>query len=270
MIVLKTMTGLKLGSLRRMATAVVVAAGIVFTSGLSANAAEEAREYESHDWSFYGLFGTYDRASLQRGYRVYKDVCASCHSLRLISFRNLVEIGFTEDEAKGIASEFTVEDGPDAEGDMFERTARLSDRIPSPYRNDNEARSINNGALPPDLSLIVKARHGGPNYIFALLNGYSEEAPEDFHLTDGMTYNPYFAGAEIAMPEPLFEDAVEYGDGTTASVEQMAEDVTHFLAWASEPTLDRRHQLGFQVMIFLILLTGLFWIVKRRTWKDMH
>ncbi len=255
--------------LRALAAATVVAAGLGLFAG-SALAVKAEKEPESRDWSFYGLFGSYDRAAQQRGYLVYKEVCSGCHSVKYLSFRNLLDIGFSEEEAKAVAAEFMVEDGPDEEGEMFEREARLSDPFPRPYRNDNEARSLNNGALPPDLSLMTKARHGGPDYLFALLTGYVAEPPAGVEIADGMAYNPYFPGWQIAMPELLFEDSVEYADGTAATVEQMAEDVTTFLAWAAEPSLERRHSLGFQVIIYLILLTGLFWLIKRRTWRDVH
>ena len=152
---------------------------------------------------------------------------------------------------------------------MFERPARPSDRFVSPFANDNAARAANNGALPPDLSLIVKARVKGPDYVYALLNGYAE-APDDHIVADGMSYNPVFVGGEIAMPPPLFEDGVEYADGTAASVEQMAEDVVSFLHWAAEPTLEERKRVGIKVMLFLLVLTGLLYALKRKTWSDLH
>jgi cytochrome c1 len=251
----------------------LAALGVAFALSLAAVpvfAAEEAEEPLERDWPHIGLFGTYDRAALQRGYRVYKDVCSACHSLKYISFRNLIEIGFTEAEAKAVASEFSFEAGPSEEtGEMFDRAGLLSDTFPRPYANDAEARLSNNGALPPDLSLMAKAREDGTNYVFSLLVGY-EEAPDDFDLTDGMNYNHYFAGLQIAMPQPLFEDMVEYRDGTPATVEQMAADVTQFLAWTAEPSLEPRHRMGFQVMVFLILLTILLYFVKRKVWADVH
>lgn len=246
------------------------AAAVVLTLTASGGwAFEKPREPESRDWSFIGMFGKYDRAELQRGYLVYKEVCAACHSARHLAFRNLAEIGFSEAEATAIASEFSVQDGPDDSGEYYDRDALLSDNFPDPYENENEARTVNNGAFPPDLSLIVRSRHGGADFIYALLAGY-EDAPGDFELTDGMTYNPYFAGAQIAMPQPLFEDMVEYADGTTASVAQMSSDVAAFLYWAAVPELEERNRLGLQVMIFLVLLTVLFYFVKRKVWRDVH
>ncbi len=232
-------------------------------------AAEEPKEPESRDWSFSGMFGKYDRAELQRGYLVYKEVCAACHSVKHLAFRNLTEIGFSKAEATAIASEFSVQDGPDEGGEYYDREALLSDHLPEPYENENEARSANNGALPPDLSLIVRAREGGPDFVYALLAGY-EDAPGDFELADGMNYNPFFTGAQIAMPPPLFEDMVEYADGTAASVEQMSSDVAAFLYWAAVPELEARRRLGFQVTIFLVLLTVLFYFVKRKVWRNVH
>ena len=247
--------------------------------------AAEAREPEPQSWPHDGPFGTFDRASLQRGLQVYAEVCSSCHGLRLLSYRNLLDIGYSGDEAKAFAAQFEVQDGPNEAGEMFTRPARLSDGFVSPFANDNEARAVNNGALPPDLSLVVKtragacvldlvvvclAREGGEDYILALLTGYEEEPPGDWEPSEGMEYNPYFAGAEIAMPPPLSEDAVEYADGTPATVEQMSSDVAQFLAWAAEPTLEARKRLGFKVMAFLIGLSVLLFFVKRKVWTDVH
>jgi cytochrome c1 len=257
-----------MNALRRIFAVAATAAALTL-AGSGGWAAEKAKEPESRDWTFNGMFGKYDRGELQRGYLVYKEVCAACHGVEQIAFRNLVEIGFTEDEAKAIALEFSVEDGPDAEGEYYERPALLSDHMPEPYENENEARAFNNGAFPPDLSLIVRARHGGPDYLYALLAGYEDE-PADVELAEGMSYNPFFTGGQIAMPPPLFEDAVEYADGTAATVEQMSHDVTAFLNWAAVPELEARTRLGFQVMIFLALLTVLFYFVKRKVWRDVH
>ncbi len=242
---------------------------IALSAGASqVQAAESGVELPSHDWSFYGLFGTFDRAALQRGYRVYKDVCAACHSMKYVAFRNLVDIGFTEAEAKALAEEYEVAGEPDEFGDPTTRPARLSDIFPAPFANEQAARAANGGAFPPDLSLITKARHGGPDYIRALLVGY-KDAPSDVTMSPGMNYNEYFPGHQIAMAPPLAEGLVEYGDDTEPTVEQMAEDVTVFLHWAANPELERRHEIGFQAMIFLILLTALFWIVKQRVWRKI-
>ncbi len=233
-------------------------------------AAAEGAALPQQSWSFDGIFGRYDNAAIQRGFQVYTEVCSSCHGLKYFAFRNLLDVGFGEDQAKSVAAEFEVEDGPDADGEMFTRSAILSDYMPSPFANDNAARASNNGALPPDLSLITKARMHGNNYLFALMTGYEEEAPEGFELADGMNYNHYFVGNQIAMPPPLSDDAVEYVDGTQASVEQMSADVTHFLAWVAEPHRDASKRIGLKAILFLIVLTALFYATKRKVWADTH
>jgi len=253
--------------MRRILACGAVAA--VLMTAVSAFAAGDVKAPRSVTWSHGGPFGTYDRAALQRGFQVYAEVCAACHGLRLIAFRNLTEIGLTEDEVKVIAADYTVEDGPDEEGEMFERDAKPSDYFPSPFPNDNAARAANGGALPPDLSLIVKARAGGENYIYSLLTGYGD-APDDVAMGEGMSYNPYFSGHQIAMAAPLDDDLVEYADGTPATVEQMAKDVTSFMAWAAEPTMEARKRMGIKVILFLLVLTGLLYAVKRKVWADVH
>lgn len=232
------------------------------------SAAEHA-ELKSVDWPHQGIFGTFDRAAVQRGYQVYKEVCAGCHAMRFVAFRNLMEIGFSADQVKAIAAEFTMEGGPDDEGEMFDRPGRPSDYFPSPFPNKNAAKAANGGAAPPDLSLIIKAREGHENYVYSILTGYAE-APEDLNIPEGGNYNPYFPGQVIAMPEPLGEDAVEYVDGTPASVDQMAHDVTTFLAWAAEPKLEARKRMGFKVIVFLLILSGLLYAAKRKVWADVH
>ena len=246
--------------------------------------AAEAEKPPAHGWSFEGVFGSYDEAALQRGFRVYEEVCSSCHGVRFLKFRNLHGIypkdppkGVTEEEykklvegkVKAIAAEYEVEDLDD-EGEVTTRPARPADPIPVPFANEKAARAANNGALPPDLSLITKARKGGADYLYAILIGYEEEVPGDCELGEGMNYNRYFPGCQIAMPPPLFEDAVEYTDGTKASVAQMAEDVTQFLMWAAEPTLEVRKRIGIKAMLFLIVLTALFYASKRKIWTDVH
>lgn len=246
------------------------AALILGTSfGGTAMAASEAPSAPNRDWQQEGIFGTFDKAALLRGFQVFQEVCASCHSLNYIAFRNLVEIGFTGDEAKAIAAEYEVEDGPDEEGEMFMRPARLSDKWPAPFPNDNAARASNGGAMPPDLSLIIKARPGGSDYIHGLLVGYEDEAPEQFELAEGMYYNHYFPGHQIAMPPPLYEEAVEYVDGTEPTVEQLASDVTQFLAWAAEPELEERKQTGLKVLIFIGIFAALLFAIYKRTWKKL-
>ena len=219
-------------------------------------------------WTFDGLFGSFDRAALRRGFQVYTEVCAVCHSLRLVHYRNLTAIGFSEDQVKAIAAEVEVTDGPDAEGEMFDRPARPSDRFVSPFANDNAARAANNGALPPDLSLVTKSRIGGPDYIHGLMVGY-REAPAEMEMSEGMDYNAYFPGHQIAMPAPLSDELVEYADGTEATVGQMAKDVTQFLVWAAEPELEERKRMGVKVVLFLVLLTGMLYAVKRAIWSDV-
>ena len=183
-------------------------------------------------------------------------------------YRNLAEIGFSEDQVKAIAAEVEVEDGPDAEGEMFDRPARPSDRFVSPFANGNAARAANNGALPPDLSLVTKSRIGGPDYIHGLMVGY-RDAPDGMEMSEGMDYNMFFPGHQIAMPAPLSADQVEYADGTEATVGQMAKDVTNFLVWAAEPELEERKRMGVKVVLFLLLLTGMLYAVKRAVWSDV-
>lgn len=223
----------------------------------------------SHDWSFEGPFGTFDRAELQRGYQVYKEVCAACHAMKYVAFRNLRDIGFTEAEVKALAATFEVTDGPNDSGEMFQRPALPQDKFPSPFPNEKAARAANGGAYPLDLSLIAKARAGGPEYLRALLIGY-QDAPAGVEVGEGLQYNAYFPGHQIAMPKPLNEDQVTYADGTKASVEQMAHDVSAFLMWAAEPKLEDRKRMGLKVMIFLVVLTGLFFAAKKRIWAKLH
>jgi ubiquinol-cytochrome c reductase cytochrome c1 subunit len=245
------------------------AAAASLPAATPARAAGEAAAIPDVRFSFDGVFGTFDRASLQRGFQVYKEVCSSCHSMHLVSYRNLLEIGLSEEQARNIAASFQVMDGPNEQGEMFERPARLSDRFRRPFPNDQAARAANNGALPPDLSLIVKARAGGADYVHALLTGY-EQPPEGFNLMAGMNYNKYFAGHQIAMPAVLNPGQVEYADGTEATVDQMARDVSSFLAWAAEPELETRRQMGIRMILFLIVLGGLTYAVKRKVWADVH
>ena len=220
-------------------------------------------------WSFDGVTGTVDRQSAQRGFQVYKEVCASCHSLRLLSYRNLEAIGFSEAEVKAIAAGASVKDGPNDSGDMFDRPGRPSDKFVSPFANEKAARASNGGAFPPDLSLIVKARPDGANYLYSLLTGY-EAAPGEMHMNTGMSYNPYFPGSQIAMPNPLNEGQVTYQDGTAASVDQMSRDVVNFLQWAAEPEMEVRKQMGIKVMLYLGIFTILFYLAKKRIWSRLE
>lgn len=221
-------------------------------------------------WPHHGPAGTYDRAALQRGFQVYKQVCATCHNAKHLSYRNLAELGFSDPEVKAIAAEYSVTDGPNDQGEMFQRPARPSDFFVGPYANDQAARAANNGALPPDLSLIVKGREGHEDYIYSLLVGYGQTPPADETIAQGMYYNPYFAGHQIAMPAPLVEGAVTYADGTQATVEQMASDVTQFLTWAGEPRMEIRKRTGIKALLFLIVFAGVVYAAKRRIWKKLR
>jgi ubiquinol-cytochrome c reductase cytochrome c1 subunit len=237
-------------------------------SATPARAAGEAIAIPDHRFSFDGIFGTYDRASAQRGFQVYKEVCAACHAMRLLSYRNLRELGLTEEQVAAIAAQVTVQDGPNDEGQMFERPARPSDRFRSPFPNRQAARAANNGAYPVDLSVIAKARAGGADYIYALLTGYGDPPP-GVTLGDGMNWNNYFPGHQIAMAAPLNPDQVEFADGTPATVSNMARDVATFLQWAAEPELEQRRAMGVKIIIFLTILGGLAYAVKRRVWADV-
>ena len=221
-------------------------------------------------WSQEGVFGTFDRAALQRGYQVYKQVCSNCHSLRLLSYRNLSALGFDEKEVKAIAAGYTVTDGPNDQGEMYQRPARPSDAFVKPFPNEQAARAGNNGALPPDLSLIVKARHGHEDYIYSLLTGFGLSPVHGEKVADGMYYNPYFPGHQIAMPPPLQADSVTYADGTKATVAQEARDVVQFLAWAAEPEMEARKQTGARVILFLVVFAGVMYLLKRSIWSKLH
>jgi len=224
----------------------------------------------SSGWHHDGITGTYDRASLQRGYQVYKQVCSVCHSLKLLTYRDLADLGFSEPEVKALAAEASVHDGPNENGDMFDRPGRPSDFFVNPFPNDLAARAANQGALPPDLSLIVKARKGHEDYIFSLLTGFGNPPPANEKIMPGMYFNPYFPGHQIAMPPPLADDAVSFADGTAAKIEQEAKDVAQFLTWASEPKMEIRKQTGLKVVLFLIIFAGVMYGVKRRIWSHLH
>jgi ubiquinol-cytochrome c reductase cytochrome c1 subunit len=211
----------------------------------------------------------FDDAQLQRGLQVYIEVCSGCHGLKYIAFRNLVDLQFDEDQIKAIASEATIVDGPDDEGEMYERAGRPSDYFPSPFPNAMAAAASNNGAVPPDLSLMAKARFGGSDYIYALLTGYEEPAG-DLEVLEGLSYNAYFPGNQIAMAQPIDDDAVEYADGTEASLDQMARDVAAFLMWTAEPKLENRKTAGIWVLMFFLFVTGVTYVSKKKIWADLH
>ena len=232
------------------------------------------------NWSFDGPFGTYDRASLQRGFQVYKEVCSACHSLKRVAFRNLGDRGgpgFTDAEVKAIAAGFKVPAEPDDQGRTYDdsgqrltRPGLPSDYFPGPFENEKATRAANNGALPPDLSVIIKAREGGPNYVFSIITGFGQPVPGSMHMQQYMNYNPYFAGWQIAMPPPLTDGMVSYADDTKASVPQMAHDVATFLSWTAEPKMEERKRLGFSVLIYLVVLSGLLYLAYTRIWRGQH
>ena len=248
---------------------VAVLGSLLFAPAIVARAADESPQLPRQQWSFDGVFGTYDRASLQRGFQVYKEVCSVCHPVKHLHFRDLTDIGYSEDEVKAIAAGYQVTDGPNDEGQMYQRPGRPSDPIPGPFPNDQAARAANNGALPPDQSLIVKARPGGPDYVYGILTGY-KEPPANYNLLPGMNYNEFFPGHQIAMPPPLGDNAVTFADGVSATVPQMAHDVTSFLTWAAEPRLEDRHRTGFKVTLFLVVAAGVFYAAKRKIWAPIH
>jgi ubiquinol-cytochrome c reductase cytochrome c1 subunit len=245
-----------------------MAAAAAFVLSSPVMAAEEIKPMQ-REWTFDGVFGKFDKQQLQRGFQVYKEVCAACHSLNYVAFRNLQDIGYSEDQVKVIASEYQVQDGPDENGDMFDRPARASDHFPKPFANEQLARASNGGALPPDLSLMTKAREDGPNYVFSLMMGYAEP-PKGVEILPGMAYNTYFPGHQIGMPQQITDDRVVYADGTKATAEQIAADVTAFLHWAAEPKLEVRHATGIRVVLFALLFTVLAFLFKRRLWARLE
>ncbi|MGC6511206.1 MAG: cytochrome c1 [Parvibaculales bacterium] len=259
-------------NLKRISLSLVTALTLGLAAPVTVYAAGDAKHPAAQDWSFNGPFGTFDRSALRRGYKVYQEVCASCHSMNQLRFRNLSQDGgpeFSEPEVKAIAAGFTVEDGPDDYGDMFERPGLPKDAFVNPFPNENAARAANGGAYPPDLSLITKARGLGADYVYALLIGY-EDAPEGVKLGTGQYYNPYMAGGAIAMAAPLSDELVDYEDGTAMTEAQYAKDVVTFLAWAAEPELEARKKTGVMVLIYLSIFAGLLFLSMRKIWADQH
>lgn len=258
-----------------------------------ANHAAEPTHFPIHkpkemDWTFAGPFGSFDKAQLQRGLKIYKEVCSACHSMNLVAFRTLEDLGYSEAQVKAFAAEYEVQDGPNGDGEMFTRKALPGDHFPSPFPNSAAAAAANNGAAPPDFSLIAKARgvergfptfvfdiftmyaSNGPDYIHALLTGYDEEPPAGMEIAEGTHYNPFFIGGKsLAMAKPLSDGQVTYEDGSPETVEQYSRDVAAFLMWAAEPHLVARKQTGFAVMIFLVLFAGLVYATKRRVWANV-
>jgi ubiquinol-cytochrome c reductase cytochrome c1 subunit len=278
---------------------VLAAAGLAMAGAIGTGSAQDAHSEaepthfpihkpSQEDWSFAGPFGTYDRAQLQRGLKVYKEVCSACHSMEMVPFRTLEHLGYSEAQVKAFAAEYTVQDGPNADGEMFERPGIPSDYFPSPFPNAEAAAAANNGAAPPDFSLIAKARgvergfptfifdiftqyaENGPDYIHSLLTGYDEQPPAGMQIPEGTYYNPYFiAGKSLAMAPPLSDDQVTYDDGSPQTVDQYARDVSAFLMWAAEPHLEARKQTGFGVMVFLLLFAGMVYLTKRKVWAEV-
>ncbi len=267
----------------------IVAAGIAVSAATGlAHAAGGAKPAKNVDFSFEGPFGAFDRGQLQRGYQVYVEVCAACHSMNLLAYRNLGEKGgpeFPEEQVKAFAAAAEVTDGPNDEGEMFERPGIPADRFVAPFPNEQAARASNDGAYPPDLSLLAKARagyhgiitqlvkgSGGPEYVYSVLTGYEQpDAEQAKDAPEGKHFNPYYEnGPWISMAAPLSDDQVEYSDGTPATVDQMSKDVSAFMMWAAEPHLEHRKQMGFKVMIFLIMLAFLMYLTKRKVWRDVH
>ena len=265
---------------RLRALGVALAMAVTGAAG-AASAAGGAAPLPEVDWSFEKLLGTYDRAAAQRGLQVYKEVCASCHSLSLVAYRNLHDLGLSEGQVKAMAAEVQVTDGPNDSGEMFDRPGRPSDHFRKPFPNEQAARAANNGAAPPDLSLMCKARVGGPDYIHALLNGYADPAAltseqkhalglkDDFKLQEGMNFNLYFPGHQLAMARPLNDGQVTYADGAPNDTDSMSKDLTTFLCWAAEPKMEDRKRTGQRVEIYMVALAGLMYAVKRRVWANV-
>ncbi|KAL7152513.1 hypothetical protein ABFS83_04G102900 [Erythranthe nasuta] len=243
------------------------ASGILSCATIAyADEAEHGLDSPSYPWPHKGILNSYDHASIRRGHQVYQQVCASCHSMSLISYRDLVGVAYTEEETKAMAAEIEVVDGPNDEGEMFSRPGKLSDRFPQPYANEQAARFANGGAYPPDLSLITKARHNGQNYVFALLTGY-RDPPAGVTIRDGLHYNPYFPGGAIAMPKMLNDGAIEYEDGTPATEAQMGKDIVSFLSWAAEPEMEERKLMGFKWILVLSLALLQAGYYRRLRWS---
>lgn len=278
----------------------LAAIGIAFGTAVGIAAAQDDHHdvaepthfpiFKPHElsWSFEGPFGTYDKGQIQRGFKVYREVCSSCHSMSLVAFRTLEDLGYSEEQVKALAAEYTIADGPNADGDMFERPGLPSDYFPAPFPNQEAAAAANAGAVPPDFSLIAKARvvergfptfvfdvftqyaEGGPDYIYSLLTGYDLEPPVGMEIPEGTYFNPYFiAGKSIAMAPPLGDGSVTYDDGAPETVEQYSRDVSAFLMWAAEPHMEERKRTGFSVMVFLVIFAGLVYLTKRKVWHEV-
>jgi ubiquinol-cytochrome c reductase cytochrome c1 subunit len=243
------------------------ALALTVTAGMAI--AENEKHPRHVEWPFDGMLGHVDKLSAQRGFQVYKEVCSACHSLNRVAFRSLTGIGFSEAEVKSLAATYQVNDGPNDNGEMFQRPGKPSDHFTPPFPNEKAAAAANGGAAPPDLSLIIKARHDGANYVYSLLTGFTP-APPDVKVGEGLYYNPYFPNSQLRMPPPLSDGAVTYSDGTQASVDQMSRDVVSFLQWAAEPEMETRKQMGLKVMAYLLVFTGFMYVAMKRVWKNIH
>ena len=253
----------------------VILSAITAVLFISASPYEEVEIPQQH-WSFQGFFGKFDQPQVRRGFEVYRQVCSACHSMNLMSYRNLTQIGFTDDQVKDIAASVQITDGPNDAGDMFDRPGKPSDHFKAPFANEQAARAANNGALPPDMSLLARSRAGkgffnyaGADYIHAILMGYVP-APAGFKLQDGMNYNKYFRGHQIAMPQPLADGAVTFADGSPNDLDHEARDVAAFLSWVGEPNMEARKLTGLKAMLFLVVFTLLFYAAKRKIWAKIH
>lgn len=262
--------------MRKLIVSAALALGLAAFSTQSF-AAGAAPKPPKQDWTFNGIFGHFDDKQLQRGFQIYREICAGCHSLRLVAYRNLMEIGLDEATVKEIAAEYEIPAGPNEEGETVDedgeplmRPAILADKFVPPFANENAARAANAGALPPDLTLLTRARFNGPDYMYALLTGYKDEAPDGSELPEGMYYNEYFPGHQIAMAQPLDEEAVEYEDGTPMTLDQHARDITTFLVWTAQPELEERKAMGVKVVLFLIVFTAMLFALKKQIWRNVH
>jgi len=242
------------------------AGAVVLALDQSVRASDLELHPPKNPWSHNGPISALDHASIRRGYEVYKQVCAACHSMRFVAYRNLVGVTHTEEEAKAEAEETQVEDGPNEAGEMFKRPGKLSDYFPNPYANEEAARAANNGAFPPDLSYIVSARHGGEDYIFALLTGYCD-SPAGIVLREGQYFNPYFPGGAISMAQALYNEVIEYNDGTPATASQLSKDISTFLKWTAEPEHDDRKKMIIKAFMMFSLLTVVIYYYKRHKWS---
>uniref|UniRef100_A0A8C6KVR1 Cytochrome c1, heme protein, mitochondrial n=1 Tax=Nothobranchius furzeri TaxID=105023 RepID=A0A8C6KVR1_NOTFU len=241
-------------------------AGLALMLHQSVKASDWELHPPNYPWSHSGPLSSLDHASVRRGYQVYKQVCAACHSMEYLAFRNLVGVSHTEEEVKALAEEFEIVDGPDENGEMFTRPGKLSDYFPKPYPNPEAARAANNGALPPDLSSIVNARHGGEDYVFSLLTGYCDP-PAGVSVREGLYYNPYFPGQAIGMAPPIYNEVLEFDDGTPATMSQVAKDVCTFLRWAAEPEHDQRKRMGLKFLMGSAIFIPLVYYIKRHKWS---